>query len=211
MEIDKPIEANVFLVEDEEGKYLQRARRRRRNRRILSYFLVAIVVGAITFFTAAHFFKAKTSVPFSRAIALKGGVDLDVKQLRDLVVSEGLIAYWAGPEAGAKYTLDVFADGEIYIRYRPNGNGLNDARAVYRVIGTYFEKHAFVNVQASGRQLNSAGFTNQDGDAVFYNKLRPTNLYVGLKAEDIEVEIFDPDPIKALVVATGPGMIRKIV
>lgn len=210
MEIDKPVEANVFLVDDE-GKYLERSKHRLRNRRILSYLLVAIVVGVGTFFTAAHFFKAKTSVPYSRALALKGGVDLNAKQLRDLVVSEGLIAYWAGAVPGAKYTLEVLADGEIYIRYLPGGNGLNDARAVYRVIGTYYEKNAFANVQASGKLANSAGFINQDGDAVFYNKLRPTNLYIGLKSASAEIEIFDPDPTKALLVATGPGIISKIL
>lgn len=210
MEIEKPVEANVFLVGDEEGKHLERATRKRRNRRILSYFLVAIVVGTVTFFTANHFIKGSGVGSIDRVLAMEGGVDLNSQQLRDLVVSEGLIAYWAGPDVGARYTLTVVADREIYVRYLPNGQGLHDARAAYRVIGTYYEKNAFTNVQESALQINSAGFTNQDGDAVFYNKLRPTNLYVGLKSTDIEVEIYDPDVTRALVIASGPGTIQKI-
>jgi hypothetical protein len=210
MEIDKPVEANVFLVDDEEDKFLERARRKRRNRRILSYFLVAILTGVATFFTANYVIKDKTLSPVNRLLALQGGVDLNAQQLKDLVLSEGLIAYWAGPQIGARYALTALADGEIYIRYLPNGKGLHDARAAYRVIGTYYEKNAFANVEASGVQLNSVGFTNQDGDAVFYNKLRPTNLYIGLKSANLEVEVFDPDSTLALVVATGPGTIRKI-
>jgi hypothetical protein len=210
MEIDRPVEANVFLVDDEAGKFMERTRRKHRNRRIISYFLVAIIVGTLSFFASNYFNKDKSLSPVNRLLALKGGVDMNAQQLRNLVISEGLIAYWSGPEIGARYALIALADGEIFIRYLPNGKGLDDARAAYRVIGTYYEKNAFANVQKSAAQANSAGFINQDGDAVFYNKLRPTNLYVGLKKADLEVEIFDPDSTAALVAATGPGIIRKI-
>ncbi|HEX7405953.1 MAG TPA: hypothetical protein VF307_08540 [Candidatus Nanopelagicaceae bacterium] len=210
MEIEKPVEANVFLVDDDAGKFLAIARRKRRNRLILSFLLVAVLVSTASFFAANYFIKDKTLSPVNRLLALKGGVDLNAQQLRDLVVSEGLIAYWAGPQLGARYALTALADGEIYIRYLPDGKGLADARAAYRVIGTYYEKGAFANVQTSGKQLNSVGFTNQDGDAVFYNKLRPTNLYIGLKNLNVEVEVYDPDSIAALVVASGPSIIRKI-
>ena len=58
--------------------------------------------------------------------------------------------------------------------------------------------------------ISSNTFGEVDGDAVFYNKLRSTNLYVGLKSTDIEVEIYDPDVTRALVIASGPGTILKI-
>lgn len=210
MEIHKRTDANVFLVEDEEGEYLERARRKRRNRRILLYVITMVLVSSIAI-AVQPLLQSKDATPVDRVLALRGGVALNAQQLRELVLSEGLIAYWVGAEAGARYALNVLKDNEIYVRYLPNGNGLNDARANYRVVGTYFKENAFASVQAAGRQLNAVSFTNEDGDAVFYNKSRITNVYVGLQAADFQIEIYDPVANQALVFATGPNLVRKIV
>lgn len=210
MQIHKRTAANVFLVEDEEGEYLERARRKRRKRRILFYIITIILVSLVTI-AAQSLIQSKDATSVDRTLALRGGVALNAQQLRELVVSEGLIAYWVGDEVGARYALNVLKDNEIYVRYLPDGNGLDDARANYRVVGTYFKENAFASVQAAGRQLNAVGFTNEDGDAAFYNKSRITNVYIGLQATDFQIEIYDPVANQALVFATGPSLVRRIV
>jgi len=139
-----------------------------------------------------------------------GKVSLTEKELISAVKQLGVDVYWAGPVEGAKYTLSAPAEGQVYVRYLPNGEGLTDTKANYVVIATYATPDAFTATQAAGNQTNGVTFISTQGAAVFYSKDAPTNVYVAYPNIDIQVEVFSPIAQTALDIASKQGALRLV-
>ncbi len=204
--------ADAFYIEPRGERSLSRHTGQRIVRRATPLLITAVVVFAATI----GFVKYTAPEHFGLAFALKatsGKVALTQNQLRDLVVGEGLVVYWLGPEVGARYALVSVNKNQNYVRYLPGGEGLSDVGANFRVIGTYMTKDAFQITQNDGNILTngSAGFTNADGNAVYYNTVtHPLSAYVGMRNTDYQIEIFDPIAGQAVVSARTLGLIRRI-
>ena len=145
---------------------------------------------------------------FTEVIA--GKVALTESELIAAVKKLGVDVYWAGPVKGAKYTLAVPADGQAYVRYLPNGDGLTDTKPNYVVIATYTTTNAFSATQAAGNQSNGVTFINAEGAAVYYNKDTPTNVYVAYPNLNYQIEVFDPIAATALDIASKQGALRLV-
>ena len=139
-----------------------------------------------------------------------GKVALTESELIAAVKKLGVDVYWAGPVKGAKYTLAVPADGQAYVRYLPNGDGLTDTKPNYVVIATYTTTNAFSATQAAGNQSNGVTFINTEGAAVYYNKDTPTNVYVAYPNLNYQIEVFDPIAATALDIASKQGALRLV-
>lgn len=141
---------------------------------------------------------------------IQGKVALSAQDLRDVVVAKKLTVYWAGPQDGAKYTLIATTPGVAFVRYLPGGVGLNDTKTRFRVIGTYVQRNAFAVSTAGAVAPGNVGFVNADGNAIFYSKARPSNVYVGIKGKDLQVEVFDPNVDQALGLVLVKNQVRQI-
>jgi hypothetical protein len=141
---------------------------------------------------------------------IQGKVAMSEQELKDVVVAKKLTVYWAGPQTGAKYTLIATTPGIAYVRYLPGGVGLDDTKTLFRAIGTYVQKNAYSVSITAGKADGNAGFINSDGNAVFYSKARPSNVYVGIKGKDIQVEVFDPVVDQALGLVLVRGQISLV-
>ena len=183
---------------------LRSQRPKKRFKRLSVSLLVVIVVGAAAYFLVTQFTKGSDSQK------LAGKVAMSADELRSVVLAKHLTVYWAGPTAGAKYALIATKPGSIFVRYLPNGQGLTDTTTSYRVIATYSQKNAFLITQSAGAVVGNVGFTNVDGNAVFYVKTRPTNVYMGIKGKDIQLEIFDPGIDQALGLSLLHNQIQLI-
>jgi hypothetical protein len=169
---------------------------------------LAILIAIVIIAGGGYYFISNHSG--SDTTKLQGKVALSEQELRDIVVAKKLTVYWAGPLAGAKYGLTVTGTGLAYIRYLPDGVGINDTKTLFRAVGTYVQKNAFAVNQNAGTQTGNVGFISADGNAVFYNKARPTNIYIGIKDKDIQVEVFDPGVDQALGLTLIRGQISQI-
>ena len=149
-----------------------------------------------------------SSSTFTEVIA--GKVALTESELIDAVKKLGVDVYWAGPVNGAKYTLAVPAEGQAYVRYLPNGDGLTDTQPNYVVIATYTTTDAFRATQAAGNQSNGVTFINAEGAAVYYNKDTPTNVYVAYPNLNYQIEVFNPIAKTALDIASKQGALRLV-
>lgn len=141
---------------------------------------------------------------------LSGRVALTESELVRLVSENNLVAYWSGPQTGALYSLVANTSGQVFIRYLPNGAGLDDTAANYRVVATYPQADAFAITQAAGNQPNAISFVNPDGAQVFFSKDFPSNIYMAYPDAPFEIEIFDPGSGTALNLATTARAIRKV-
>ncbi|MEI9907605.1 MAG: hypothetical protein WDO06_06695 [Actinomycetota bacterium] len=124
----------------------------------------------------------------------------------------GTSIYWAGSLKNALYTLNHISDGQDFVRYLPNGKGLNDVTQNYRVIATYRDANAYTTVTAAAKiATGGVSQTNPDGSFVYYSKATPTHVYLVYKSVPYQIEIFDPLPGASLKMATTPGIIKSIL
>jgi hypothetical protein len=174
---------------------------------MLGAFIAGCVI-TFSFTSSSNTTPAAPTSTFTEVIA--GKVALSESELIDAVKKLGVDVYWAGPVKGAKYTLAVPADGQAYVRYLPNGQGLTDTKPNYVVIATYTTTNAFSATQAAGNQSNGVTFVNVEGAAVYYNKDTPTNVYVAYPNLNYQIEVFDPIAATALDIASKQGALRLV-
>lgn len=174
--------------------------------------LSLIVAGLVGYQTGMSTNKVKVDLnstsTFTEVVA--GKVALTESELISAVKKLGVTVYWAGPVKGAKYTLSVPADGQAYVRYLPNGQGLTDTNPNYVVIATYTTTNAFDATQSAGNTTNGITFINADGAAVYYNKSTATNVYVAYPGKDFQIEVFDPIAKTALEIASRSNALRLV-
>jgi hypothetical protein len=195
------------FIENETSPYVDLSSPRRKKSRPLLFLgslIAVIVLGIAGYFIISHYSKGNDTQKIA------GKVAMSADELRSVVIAKHLTVYWAGPMAGAKYALIANKPGQSFVRYLPNGNGLNDTTTSFRVIATYVQKGAFLITQSAGGVSGNVGFTNVDGNAVFYVKTRPTNVYMGIKDKDIQIEIFDPGIDQALGLSLIHNQIQQI-
>ncbi|MBI3428781.1 MAG: hypothetical protein HY050_01720 [Actinobacteria bacterium] len=172
------------------------------------YFIVTLLIVALL--GGASYYIMGKSTRSNDALKIQGKVAMSEQELRDVVVAKKITVYWAGPLEETKYALIANKGGSTFVRYLPKGNGLNDTTTSYRVIATYIQKGAFLITQSAGNVVGNVGFTNVDGNAVFYVKTRPTNVYMGIKDKDIQIEIYDPGIDQALGLALIHNQVKQI-
>jgi hypothetical protein len=151
---------------------------------------------------------AAAASTFTEVIA--GKVALTEAELIAAVKQLGVDVYWAGPVNGAKYTLAVPADGQAYVRYLPEGQGIEDTKPNYVVIATYTTTDAFTATQAAGNTSNGVSFISAAGAAIYYSKDNPTNVYVAYPNLNYQIEIFNPIAVTALEIATTSGALKLV-
>jgi hypothetical protein len=104
--------------------------------------------------------------------------------------------YWAGPQAGTTYELTRLGDGRVYVRYLPKGVKVGSSRAALTV-GTYPDASAAADVERSAGRPESVRVKAPGGVVAFYNKSRPTNVYLAFPGAAYQVEVYDPDGARA--------------
>lgn len=207
--VHKVDEGDVFYVEPRGKGGLTKSSKNRVVRRITPFMITAILASALTF----GIIKYTTPQHFGLQFVLKatnGKVALTQSQLRDIVVGEGLVVYWLGPEDGALYTLISVNKSQNYVRYLPGGEGLNDVGANFRVVGTYEAKDAYKMTQKQATTADGVGEVTADGTAIYYNTTRPLSVYLALKNSTEQIELFNPTGGQALADARTPGLVQRI-
>ena len=177
---------------------------------VLLMVLSALISSGITYLATNNSAPtpAATTSTFTEVIA--GKVALTEPELIAAVKQLGVDVYWAGPVKDAKYTLAVPADGQAYVRYLPNGQGIEDTKPNFVVIATYTTTDAFTATQAAGNTTNGVTFVNTEGAAVYYNKDSPTNVYVAYPNLNYQIEVFHPTAATALEIASKAGALRLV-
>lgn len=185
----------------------QPKRKKEESRRLWKYFSAVVAIIALVF---GAFYLGTHRSQTSDAQKMQGTVALSERALRNLVNSQHLTVYWVGPVSGDKYTLFIPKAGTAVVRYLPSGSIITDTSPTFRLVATYTQTNAFALASAAIAQKTNLGFLNIDGNAAYYVKTRPTNVFVGLKGKDIQIEIFDPGQGQAVALALFKGQIQQI-
>ena len=140
-----------------------------------------------------------TSASIRPAAQRPAAVSLD--RLRSLAGSVGHPVYWAGPRPGG-YELTVDVNGNIFIRYLEGTVPVGSRRRTSLSVATYPFANAYRTLQAASRQLGAIAAHTPDGGLVVAGKGSPHNVHIAYPDRDIQVEVFDPRPGRALRLAT---------
>jgi hypothetical protein len=177
---------------------------------ILLMLLSALISSGVTYAVTNNSSSAPTASSTTLTEVISGKVALTEAELIAAVRELGADVYWAGPVKGAKYTLAVPVDGQAYVRYLPEGQGIDDTKPNYVVIATYTTTDAFTATQAAGNTSNGVSFISASGAAIYYSKDTPTNVYVAYPNLNFQVEIFNPIAATALEIASTNGALRLV-
>jgi hypothetical protein len=127
-------------------------------------------------------------------------------QLQSLSASLGHPIYWAGHRAGTTFELTRAPGGHVFVRYLPAGAAVGTDHP-YLTIGTYPVKDAFALTKKLSTDSSSVRVPVAKGGVAFYNRLRPTNVYVAYPGTDIQVEVYDPAPGAALQLVSSQRIV----
>ncbi len=142
--------------------------------------------------------------------ALHGEIALNQNQLENLIKTNNLTVFWAGPRVGYLYSLNLLSADRLMLNYVAAKASPKDVVANSRVIATYKSPHAFANTVAAAALVGNTGFRNSDGSVVFYQTNRKTDVYLGIPKENYQIEIYDPIVGQALSLAILQGQITKV-
>ena len=183
--------------------------RRMRVRYIIPHVITALVFSVLSI-SVEHYFNVRNSHVQEDLLVIHGANTVDAAELRSVIVRNGLKVYWVGPEAGYKYLLNAAVPSSISVRYIPAGSSGTDGSSTYREVGTFVSANAFDITRKAASLENGVGFINVDGNAVYYDSRDPTNVYLGIKNKNIQVEVFDPRPDQALAKVMTSRLVQLI-
>lgn len=166
----------------------------------------AFVTFGITHSIDANANKSNATSSTTYLAKISGGVALTEPELRDVVKQLKRTVFWVGPLKNARYTINALTDGQTYIRYLPNGDGVSDTKPNYRTVGTYQAADAYAATLAAGNEANGVSYTTTDGRVIHYNKSSEGNVYIAYKGKPFQIEIFDPKNGTALDIANANGL-----
>jgi hypothetical protein len=118
---------------------------------------------------------------------------VDAAELRALAGSLGHPIYWAGPLPGEQLEVTEASNGDVYLRYLPDGVEAGDRHSSFLTIGTYPVGGGEQALSAAAAESGSK--LRRSGDAlVLVGPRDPTSAYLAYTGSDFEIEIYDPVP-----------------
>jgi hypothetical protein len=116
---------------------------------------------------------------------------------------EGHPVYWAGEMEGTRLEVHASAEGEIFLRYLTGDAEIGDSQEEYLTVGTYPVANAYDVLQRQAEEPGSLTSHTPDGGFVLTNTTNPTSVYIAYQAQDLELEVYHPDPKRAFKLATS--------
>lgn len=130
-----------------------------------------------------------------------GAEKVEVTDLSDLPEEVGHNVYWAGKRGGAPVGVSTDRSGNVHLRYLPGRAAADDPDPVFFDVGSYPFPGAY---KATADLVGQPGNVRVEvpGGVAFYPRSRPTSVILAFRDDpDVQVEVFHPDPKKALYFA----------
>jgi hypothetical protein len=136
-----------------------------------------------------------------------GPIATTQEELAALADELGHPIYWAGEQEGATLELDHKENGDVFLRYLTAGAQPGDQRQTYLTVGTYPFPRAYERLQELGQGKGALPSETPDGAYVVTNEDNPTSVYVAYPEQNLQIEVYDPDPERAFELATTGALI----
>jgi hypothetical protein len=121
--------------------------------------------------------------------------------LAALAGSLGHPVYWAGTMPGSTYELTQAWNGNVYVRYLPEGAAVG-AKKPYLTVATYPVLNALEAVRRTANSGTARTLDLPGGGIAVVDARDPRSVYVAYPNSNYQVEVFDPSPARARSVAS---------
>jgi hypothetical protein len=132
-----------------------------------------------------------------------GPVEESTNGLESLSKKLDQTIYWAGSQPNTKLEFTRNGLGQAYVRYLPPDIPIGDRNKGYLTIATFPFKNAYDALQTVAKKPGAIVKNAPDNGLVVTNEDSPIHVYVAYPGEDFQIEVYDPDPARALDVATS--------
>lgn len=117
--------------------------------------------------------------------------------------------YWAGTMPGTNMEVAQTSNNYIYLRYLPPDAPKGDSSPDVPFVGTYPTIDAFRNLRNYARHTKGPEVPIQNGGIALRVPGSPTSVYFAYPHEDVQVEMYDPHPGRALNLVKS-GTVRPV-
>jgi hypothetical protein len=119
----------------------------------------------------------------------------------DLAAAEeaaGHEVYWAGARKGSRLELSVESDGSVFLRYLTPGAQAGDPSPNFLTVGTYPVPEAQEALRRAAREAGGTLGRVEGGGMTLENPSSRGSVYLAYPESDLQIEIYDPKPGRAL-------------
>lgn len=114
----------------------------------------------------------------------------------------GQAVYWAGEREGTELELENLGEGGgVRVRYVPEGSEPGEAPGEVLTIGSYPLADPAQALEEFAARPGAIVREADDGAEVVSSKERPTSVYFVDPGNTVQVEVYDPDPGRAMSLA----------
>jgi hypothetical protein len=110
--------------------------------------------------------------------------------------------FWLGPVSGSTLELSRSPDGRVYVRYLPSGVRTGSTTP-YLTVATYPVANGLALTTAASKKAGAVAVRLGNGAVAFYQRARPTNVYVAFPGVAEQVEVFDPSAGRARAIVAA--------
>ncbi len=122
--------------------------------------------------------------------------------LDDFSSSNPVPVYWAGEQDGATIELST-SEGGTYVRYLTDGAQPGDSRADFLTVGSYAFADPIPALEKLSEQPEGVQRSVPGGGVAYFNRTDPQNVYLAYPDTDVQIEVYDPDPVRAKELVTS--------
>ena len=134
-------------------------------------------------------------------------IEATVDRLLELSSVVGHPVYWAGARPGKKYELTIDNDQNIFIRYLDPGVPIGSKDVSSLTVGTYPVRDAVAALQHEADKPGASTDSAPGGGFVLTSSDAPQSVYLAFPNSNYQIEVYDPDPRRALSLATSGAIV----
>lgn len=123
------------------------------------------------------------------------------EELADLATTVGHPIYWVGPIPETELEVAEIEEGSILVRYLEDGAGAGEGQADFLAVGSYSVDDAEGAIKELAAGPDAIVRKGTDGREVVTTKSRQTNVYFADSETNLQIEVFDPSPKRAMELA----------
>ena len=128
---------------------------------------------------------------------------VDAGALKERSEEEEMPIYWAGEQTGTELELSVPEEGRTYVRYLTGGAEAGDPQPNFLTVGTYAFAEPIPALEELAEKDEGVSRSAPGGGFVYFNRATPNSVYLAYPEEEVQIEVFDPDPKRAKELATS--------
>jgi len=173
---------------------------------IVAVLAILLVAGLVIWLVLDHTGSSSSSATTTQLTSKVGPVVASGAVLSALAANAKHDVYWAGTIAGNRTEFQKVSNGSVYVRYLPQGVTAGDPRGKWLVIATYPFANGYQALKKVGQGKTVA---IPGGGIALVDSAHPQSVHFAFPGVDLQGEVYDPSPAKALAVATS-GKVTKV-